>query len=65
MTVTHYNEIISRAIFVRPSKMVSVSVVFFLLVNGLKDQNMDSSFSLQRKPLYGEGIVRLANRVAT
>ena len=28
-----------------------------------KDQNMDSSFSRQRKP-YGEGIVRLANPVA-
>ena len=25
---------------------------------------MDSSFSCQRKALYGEGIVRLANRVA-
>ena len=29
-----------------------------------KDQNIDSSFSPQRKPSYGEGIVRLANRVA-
>ena len=35
-----------------------------LSVNGLKDQNMTSSFSRQTKPLYGEGIVRLANRVA-
>ena len=25
---------------------------------------MDSSFSRQRKPSYGDGIVRLANRVA-
>ena len=29
----------------------------------MKDQNMTSSFSRQRKPQYGEGIVRLANRV--
>ena len=29
-----------------------------------KDQNMDYSFSRQRKPEYGGGIVRLANRVA-
>ena len=38
--------------------------LFVLSANGWKDQNMDSSFSHQRKPLYGEGIVRLANRVA-
>ena len=38
--------------------------LFVLSANGWKDQNMDSSFSRQRKPLYGEGIVRLANRVA-
>ena len=31
---------------------------------GRKGQNMDSSFSRQRKPKYGEGIVRLTNRVA-
>ena len=37
---------------------------FVLSANSLKDQNMDSSFSHQRKPYYGEGIVRLANRVA-
>ena len=38
---------------------------FVLSANGCKDQNKDSfSFSPQRKPLYGEGIVRLANRVA-
>ena len=45
-----------RAIFVSPWKMVSV-------MDG-KDQNMDSLFSCQRKPLYGEGIVWLANHVA-
>ena len=38
--------------------------LFVLLANGRKDQNMDSSFSRQRKPLYRESIVRLANRVA-
>ena len=38
--------------------------LFVLSANGWKDQNMDSSFSRQRKPLYGEGIVWLANRVA-
>ena len=32
--------------------------------NGWKDQNIDSSFSRQRKPSHGEGIVGLANRVA-
>ena len=37
---------------------------FSLSANGWKDQNMASSFSRQRKPLYGDGIVRLANRVA-
>ena len=37
--------------------------LFVFSANGWKDQNMDSSFSRQRKPLYGEGIVRLANRV--
>ena len=37
--------------------------LFVLSANGWKDQNMVSSFSRQRKPLYGEGIVRLANRV--
>ena len=38
--------------------------LFVLSANGCKDQNKDSSFSRQRKPLYGEGIVRLANRIA-
>ena len=38
--------------------------LFVLSANGWKDQNMDSSFSRQRKPSYGDGIVRLANRVA-
>ena len=38
--------------------------LFVLSANGWKDQNMDSSFSRQRKPKYGEGIVWLANRVA-
>ena len=38
--------------------------LFVLLANRGKDQNVDSSFSRQRKPKYGEGIVRLANRVA-
>ena len=32
--------------------------------SGWKDQNIDSSFSRQRKPWYGEGIVWLASRVA-
>ena len=41
------------------------SCSFFLLsASGWKDQNMDSSFCRQRNPLYGKGIVRLANRVA-
>ena len=53
--------------------MVSVSVsqggggpsLFVLSANyERKDQNMASSFSRQRKSQYGEGIVRLANRVA-
>ena len=38
-------------------------LLFVLSANSLKGQNMDSSFSHQRKP-YGEGIVRLANHVA-
>ena len=39
--------------------------LFVLSANyGRKDQNMASSFSHQRKSQYGEGIVRLANRVA-
>ena len=38
--------------------------LFVLTANGWKDQNMASSFSHQRKPLYGEGIVRLASHVA-
>ena len=38
--------------------------LFVLSASGRKDQNMNSSFSLQSKPWYGEGIVRLANRVA-
>ena len=38
--------------------------LFVLSANGWKDQNMDSSFSRQTKFYYGEGIVRLANRVA-
>ena len=37
--------------------------LFVLSANGWKDQNMTSSFSCKRKPWYGEGIVRLANRV--
>ena len=45
--------------------MDSVSILYFvLLANGRKDQNMDSSFSRQRKPEFEEGIVRFANRVA-
>ena len=38
--------------------------LFVLSANGWKDQSMASSFSRERKPLYGEGIVRLANHVA-
>ena len=38
--------------------------LFVLSANGRKGQNMASSFFRQRKPLYGEGIVRLANLVA-
>ena len=52
------------AIFVWPWKMVSVCSLFVFSAIGWKDQDMDSSLSRQRKPLYGEGIVRLANRVA-
>ena len=37
--------------------------LFVLSANYWKDQNVVSSFSHQRKPIYGEGIVRLANRV--
>ena len=37
-------------IFVWPRKMVSVCSLFVLSANGWKDQNMDSSFSRQRKP---------------
>ena len=42
----------------------SKCLLFVLSANRLKDQSMDSSFSHQRKPYYGKGIVRLANRVA-
>ena len=42
---------------------VSFRYLFYLFYNGWKDQNMDSSFSCQRKPWCGEGIVWLANRV--
>ena len=38
--------------------------LFVLTANGWKGQNMASSFSHQRKPWYGEGIVWLANHVA-
>ena len=38
--------------------------LFVLSAKGWKDQNMDFSFSRQKKPWYGEGIVRLVNRVA-
>ena len=38
--------------------------LFVLSANDWKDQNMVFSFSRQRKPTYGEGIVQLANRVA-
>ena len=38
--------------------------LFVLSANGWKDQNMTSSFSRHKKAEYGEGIVRLANRVA-
>ena len=37
------------AIFVWPWKMVSVCSLFVLSANRWKDQNMDSSFSRQRK----------------
>ena len=37
--------------------------LYVLWANGWKHQNMAYSFSRQRKPWYGEGIVRLANRV--
>ena len=43
---------------------VDKSSLFVLSASGRKDQNMDSSLSLQSNPWYGEGIVRLANRVA-
>ena len=38
--------------------------LFVLSANGWKDQNMASSFSRHGKLQDGEGIVRLANRVA-
>ena len=38
--------------------------LFVLSANGWKDQNVASSFSIQGRSQYGEGIVRLANRVA-
>ena len=39
-------------------------LLFLLSANERGDQNRDSSFSGQRKPLYGNGIVQLPNRVA-
>ena len=39
-------------------------LLFLLSANERRDQNRDSSFSGQRKPLYGNGIVQLPNRVA-
>ena len=55
---------LDRAIFLRPWKMVSVSVRYlFYQPMDEKIKGMASSFSRQRKPYYGEGIVRLANRV--
>ena len=54
-----------RAIFVSTLKNVFGRCPLFVLsANGWKDQNIASSFSRQRRPCYGEGIVRLANRVA-
>ena len=38
--------------------------LFVLSADGWKDRNMYSSFSRQRKPKYGERIVRLVNGVA-
>ena len=38
--------------------------LFVLSADGWKNQNMDSLFSRQKKSLYGESIVRLANRAA-
>ena len=38
-------------------------LLFVLSANGWKEQNTDSSFSRQKKPSYGEGIVQLANCV--
>ena len=39
-------------------------LLFVLSANERRDQNRDSSFSRQRKPLYGNGIVQLPNRVS-
>ena len=38
--------------------------LFVLSANDWKEQNMVSSFSRERKPIYGEGIVQLFSRVA-
>ena len=38
-------------------------LLFVLSANEWKDQTMASSFSRQKKPLYGEDIVQLANCV--
>ena len=38
--------------------------LFVLSANDWKDEYMVSSFSRKIKPIYGEGIVQLANRVA-
>ena len=46
--------------------MVSVSVryLFYQPMDEKIKTDMASSFSHNRKPLYGEGIVRLSTRVA-
>ena len=56
---------LKTATFVWPLNMVSASIRhLFYQPMGEKIKSMDSSFSRHRKPYYGEGIVRLANRVA-
>ena len=55
----------TRAVFFWPLKLVSVSVRYLSYQPmGEKIKTSTLQFFRQRKPEYGEGIVRLANRVA-
>ena len=62
--VTSFKQLIERFSYDLEISVRYFFHLFLLSDNEWKDQNRDSSFSLQRKPYCGEGIVRLANRVA-